>query len=56
VGLKPAGGIATVGQALEWVRLAAVELGTPWLEPGLFRIGASSLLDAVLEALLAEGR
>ncbi len=44
VGFKPAGGIRTAKQALEWMFLMREELGRPWLEPKLFRIGASSLL------------
>jgi len=46
VGLKPAGGIRTAKQSLEWLTLMKEELGQSWLEPRLFRIGASgALLD-----------
>jgi deoxyribose-phosphate aldolase len=44
VGLKPAGGIRTAKQSLEWMMLMKEELGTRWLAPDLFRFGASSLL------------
>jgi deoxyribose-phosphate aldolase len=44
VGFKPAGGIKTAKQALEWMFLMKDELGRPWLEPSLFRFGASSML------------
>ena len=44
VGLKPAGGIGKAKQALEWLILIKEELGRPWLDRSLFRIGASSLL------------
>ncbi|MEX2541461.1 MAG: deoxyribose-phosphate aldolase [Trueperaceae bacterium] len=44
VGLKPAGGIKTAKEALTWLFLLKEELGNPWLEPELFRFGASSLL------------
>ncbi|HWG18853.1 MAG TPA: deoxyribose-phosphate aldolase [Acidobacteriaceae bacterium] len=44
VGFKPAGGIKTAKQALEWLFLMKDELGRPWLEPNLFRFGASSML------------
>jgi deoxyribose-phosphate aldolase len=44
VGFKPAGGIRTAKQALEWMSLMKEELGTLWLGPELFRFGASSLL------------
>lgn len=44
VGFKPAGGIRTAKQSLEWMMLMKEELGTRWLNPALFRFGASSLL------------
>jgi deoxyribose-phosphate aldolase len=44
VGLKPAGGIRTAKQALEWMVMMKEELGNDWLAPALFRFGASSLL------------
>lgn len=47
VGYKPAGGIRTAKQALDWLILMKEELGTPWLSPRLFRIGASSLLTDI---------
>lgn len=47
VGLKPAGGIRTPQQALEWIDLVRQELGEQWLTPELFRIGASALVDAL---------
>ena len=47
VGFKPAGGIRSAKQALEYVSLVKEELGEGWLHPKLFRIGASSLLDDI---------
>lgn len=44
VGLKPAGGIRTAKDALRWLALMKDELGPGWLQAGLFRLGASSLL------------
>jgi deoxyribose-phosphate aldolase len=44
VGFKPAGGIRTAKQALEWLSLMKEELGTPWMKADLFRLGASGLL------------
>jgi deoxyribose-phosphate aldolase len=44
VGFKPAGGIRTAKESLEWLILMKEELGGPWLHPDLFRLGASSLL------------
>ena len=47
VGFKPAGGIRTAKDALSWLTLLKEELGREWLEPELFRIGASSLLGDI---------
>ena len=44
VGFKPAGGVSTAKSALAYQILMKEELGRAWLEPVLFRIGASSLL------------
>lgn len=47
VGFKPAGGIKSAKQALEWLILMKEELGDEWLRPHLFRFGASSLLGDI---------
>ena len=47
VGFKPAGGVATAKSALQYLTLMKEELGRDWLEPHLFRIGASSLLTDI---------
>ncbi|MCF6320913.1 MAG: deoxyribose-phosphate aldolase [Rhizobiaceae bacterium] len=47
VGFKPAGGVKTAKDALAWLILMKEELGRDWLEPELFRIGASSLLGDI---------
>lgn len=47
VGFKPAGGIKTAKDALLWLSLMKEELGREWLEPELFRFGASSLLSDI---------
>lgn len=47
IGFKPAGGIKTAKQALEWLVLIKEELGDAWLRPELFRFGASSLLGDI---------
>jgi len=44
IGYKPAGGISTAKDVLNYQILMKEELGRRWLEPDLFRIGASSLL------------
>ncbi|MBB4053927.1 deoxyribose-phosphate aldolase [Devosia subaequoris] len=47
IGYKPAGGIATAVDALKYMALMKEELGTNWLQPHLFRFGASSLLTDI---------
>jgi deoxyribose-phosphate aldolase len=44
VGFKPAGGIRTAKQSLEWLALMKEELGTSWMKGELFRFGASGML------------
>jgi deoxyribose-phosphate aldolase len=47
VGFKPAGGIRTAKQSLEYLYLMKEELGDRWLQPDLFRFGASALLTDI---------
>ncbi len=47
VGYKPAGGIRTAKQSLDYLLLMKEELGDRWLQPDLFRFGASSLLTDI---------
>jgi len=47
VGFKPAGGIRTAKDALDWLAMMKDELGEPWLRPELFRFGASGLLTDI---------
>jgi deoxyribose-phosphate aldolase len=47
VGFKPAGGIRTAKQSLDWLSLMKDELGRAWLEPSLFRFGASGMLGDI---------
>jgi deoxyribose-phosphate aldolase len=51
VGMKPAGGIRTAKQALQYLVLLNETLGDAWLTPDLFRFGASTLLNDVLMQL-----
>ncbi len=47
VGFKPAGGIRSAKQALDWMILMKEELGDEWLQPHLFRLGASALVNDI---------
>jgi len=47
VGFKPAGGIRTAKQSLDWLALMKEELGPSWLRAEMFRFGASGLLGDI---------
>jgi deoxyribose-phosphate aldolase len=47
VGYKPAGGISKAKDALNYLVLMKEELGKQWVQPSLFRFGASSLLGDI---------
>jgi deoxyribose-phosphate aldolase len=48
IGVKPAGGIKTTKDAIKQLVLVNETAGSDWLNPSLFRIGASSLLNDLL--------
>jgi deoxyribose-phosphate aldolase len=48
VGMKPAGGIRTAKQAIQYLCVLNETLGAAWMTPELFRFGASSLLNDML--------
>lgn len=47
IGVKPAGGIRTAKQVLQYLVMVKETVGDDWLTPDLFRFGASSLLGDV---------
>lgn len=47
IGFKPAGGMKTAKDAIAWQILMREEMGRDWLEPDLFRLGASSMLGDI---------
>ena len=47
VGFKPAGGIRTAKQSLDWLAMMKEELGDFWLRAEMFRFGASGLLGDI---------
>lgn len=47
IGFKPAGGMKSAKEALTWQFLMKEELGRDWLNPDLFRFGASSMLGDI---------
>jgi deoxyribose-phosphate aldolase len=54
VGMKPAGGIRTAKQAVQYLVLVNETVGGAWLSPDWFRLGASSLLNDCLMQLAKE--
>jgi deoxyribose-phosphate aldolase len=58
VGFKPAGGVRTAKNAIDWMLLMKEELGNDWLAPERFRFGASALLGDIERQLehFATGR
>ena len=54
VGMKPAGGIRTAKEAIQYLVVLYETLGPRWMTPDLFRFGASSLLNDVLMQLHKE--
>jgi len=47
VGFKPAGGIRTAKQSIDWLAMIKEELGLSWMRAELFRFGASGLLGDI---------
>jgi deoxyribose-phosphate aldolase len=47
VGFKPAGGIRTAKQSLDWLAMIKEELGESWMRAEMFRFGASGLLNDI---------
>jgi deoxyribose-phosphate aldolase len=47
VGFKPAGGLRTAKESLDWLSLMKEELGNSWLNASLFRFGVSSMLGDI---------
>lgn len=54
VGFKCAGGVRTVEEAVQYYTIVKEVLGQEWLDKDLFRIGASSLANAMLSSILGE--
>jgi deoxyribose-phosphate aldolase len=54
IGMKPAGGIRTAKQAVQYLVQLHETLGPEWLTPDLYRLGASSLLNDVLMQIRKE--
>ncbi|MDP6456350.1 MAG: deoxyribose-phosphate aldolase [Candidatus Marinimicrobia bacterium] len=54
VGMKPAGGISTAKQAVQYLVMLRETLGNEWLTPALFRFGASSLANDVLMQIVKQ--
>jgi len=54
IGMKPAGGIRTAKQAIQYLILVKETLGASWLNRDYFRFGASSLANDVLMQIVKQ--
>ena len=54
IGMKPAGGISTAKQAIQFLVMIKETLGNDWLSPKLFRFGASSLANDILMQIVKQ--
>ena len=54
VGFKPAGGVRSAADAVLYYTVVREILGERWLTPQFFRIGASSVANALLSAIVGE--
>ena len=54
IGIKPAGGIREANDALKYLLVLEKVLGVEWMNNNYFRIGASSLANNVLQAILTK--
>ena len=54
IGMKPAGGIRTAKEAIQYLVVVHETLGPDWLTPDRFRFGASSLVNDLLMQLEKE--
>ena len=56
IGMKPAGGIATAKQSIQYLIMVIETLGDSWLTPELFRFGASSLANDIVMQIVKQNR
>lgn len=54
IGMKPAGGIRTAKQAIQYLVIVKETLGAAWLNKDYFRFGASSLANDVLMQIVKQ--
>ncbi len=54
IGVKPAGGIRTSKQALQYLCMVHEVLGHEWMNPHMFRFGASALVNDLLKQIYKE--
>jgi deoxyribose-phosphate aldolase len=54
IGMKPAGGIRTSKQAIQYLCMVNEVMGPEWLNPQMFRFGASALVNDLLKQIFKE--
>lgn len=54
IGMKPAGGISTAKLAINYLVVLSETLGQDWMNPDMFRFGASALANDILMQIIKE--
>ncbi len=54
IGMKPAGGIRTAKQAIQYLVMVKETLGEMWLSPDMFRFGASAVVTDLVKQILKQ--
>jgi deoxyribose-phosphate aldolase len=54
IGMKPAGGIRTAKQGIQYLCMVHETLGSEWMNPEMFRFGASALVNDLLRQIFKE--
>lgn len=56
IGIKPAGGVSTIDDAIAYITVLESVLGDKWLDKRYFRIGASRLADSLFDEIIKNSR
>lgn len=54
IGMKPAGGVRTAKQAIQYLCMVHEVLGSEWMNPDMFRFGASAIINDIMKQIFKE--
>ena len=54
IGMKPAGGVRTAKQAIQYLCMVHEILGSEWMNPDMFRFGASAIVNDIMKQIFKE--